>query len=145
MAVEIIKEGFEATAIVEQKLVIDTIEKSRDRIRVTANMIVAFSGVLISFSSALVLFVTKDDPAQRASIILFVCAVVAFLSAATMGIASTYLRSESSISNHANFIFDLTRLYRAELRLLRGATASMIFGLVFIVTALATFLHAKWS
>ena len=139
MPVEITDHEFATPENVEPDVVLQTVEKNRDRVRTTAGMLLTLSGMLISFSTALLLFVTDKSPTEHRTIAAFASAVAAFVVAAVLAISATFLRTKYPVSDKTNFITDLLRLYEAELQLLRLASIVSIIGLVFIVAGAVSF------
>ena len=139
MPVTVLNHHFEHADQVTANRIMDTIEKNRDRVRITANMLVTLSGILISFCSAFVLFLTKEKLLGVLPILIFVLAAGTFLSSAILGISSTYLRVAYAVLDEPQFINDLLHRYNAEMRLLRLATATMIVGLVSVVAGATSF------
>lgn len=139
MPVQITNHDFSTQEPVETELVLQTVEKNRDRVRTTASMLLTLSGMLISFSAAFVLFVTDKAPNEQSTIALFASAVAAFVAAAVLAISATFLRTKYSISDMGKFVTDLLRLYNTELRLLRFASIVSIIGLLLLVAGAASF------
>ncbi|MBR1219832.1 hypothetical protein JQ557_17625 [Bradyrhizobium sp. U87765 SZCCT0131] len=139
MPVTVVNQHFEPPERITAARIMDTIEKNRDRIRVTANMMVTLSGILISFCSTFVFFLTKEHIPGHLPVIAFTAGAIAFLFVATLGIASTYLRIDYPVLDEPRFIHDLLDRYHSEMRLLRISTAIMIAGLLCIVLGASSF------
>ena len=139
MAVEITNHEFSAGDQVEIDLILQTVEKNRDRVRTTASMLLTLSGTLISFSTAFLLFVTDKARNEHSTIAVFASAVAAFVATAVLAISATFLRTPYSISDKTKFVTDLLQLYHRELRLLRIASLVSIIGLMLLVAGAASF------
>ncbi|WP_054762268.1 hypothetical protein [Methylomonas koyamae] len=143
MAVKIVDESFEEGTHVELDLLITTIEKNRDRVRSVASMLLTFSGTLISFGSAFLLFVSDKAPSERRTISIFAFAILLLITAAALSIFSSFLRNKYSMSNKSEFTSALLQLYSAELRLIGVAACFTILGLTALVTAVASFVATR--
>jgi hypothetical protein len=139
MPVNILNHHFNSANAVEIRLIIDTLERNRDRTRVTANMIVTLSGILISLSSALLLYLVHEKAMAPSVLLSFIFAIFGLFIASLLGIASTFLRTDYAVSDEPQFLTDLLRLYNSELRLLRSATVALTFGLLLLVAGTCIF------
>lgn len=143
MAVRITDHGFSKQEQVDADLVLQTVEKNRDRVRTTAGMLLTLSGILISFLSAVVLFLVDKEPDERSTIAVLASAAGAFVTVAVLAISATFLRTKYSVSDKAKFVTDLLRLYNRELLLLRFASTVSILGLLLLVLGAANFVWRR--
>jgi len=126
--------------MIEADLVMQTIEKNRDRLRTTSGMIMSLSGMSISASLAIVLFLLKEHAATTATVALIVLAAISLFVAAFFAIEASFFRNDYAITTRSQFLSDLLRLLHREMRLVRWASVSTLIGLGFL--ALAVAVHA---
>jgi hypothetical protein len=138
MPITVLNQHFEPPERVTPSRLMDTIERNRDRIRVTANMIITLSGILISFTTTSVFFIARENAAHL-SVFLFLAGAGAFLVSAILGISSTYLHFRYAVLDETQFVMDLMHRYHSEIRLLRLATGVLILGLLLLIVAVTAF------
>lgn len=125
---------------VDIQLIVDTIERNRDRLRTIANMSLTVSGIMISACIAFVLFAVDKKTGGVFLPVAFSVGAVFFFIAACVGIYSSLLRRKYSISTKAQFVEDLLSLYYSELKLLRACFISLLLGLLSVTGSLVLFL-----
>ena len=120
-------------ALITFDVIRDTLEKSRDRIRDLANMVLTASGLLLSSCFVFIVLLIEKFPAHsfggwlKAS---FVLSSVLFLLSAIFSILSALLRPQYTIVTELKFVDDLLKLYRRELSLFTFAFVSLLAGLI---------------
>ncbi len=125
---------------VSTDLIIDTVERNRDRIRTIANMSLTLSGIMISASTAFVLFAVEKKIGGIVLPLALAAAGACFFLSATISVYSSLLRTKYGISSEAQFVEDLLSLYYSELRLLRVCFFPLILGFAAIITSLVLLL-----
>ena len=140
MPVQIVDHSFANQDPVDFDVIVATVEKNRDRVRTVAGMLLSLAGVLMSFSSGFVLFVSDKAPREYRTIGLFVATVLFFLISAVLAISSSFLRSKYAVADKAQFTTDLLQLYSSELRLLRIASVTTTIGLLLVVAGVGSFI-----
>jgi len=119
--------------LVSFEVVRESIERSRDRLRVLANMVLTTSGLLLSACFAfLVLLLDKFASSGVGTVlrITFVLSALCFLLAAVFSIVSSLLHARFTILTELKFIDDLLKLIQREVRLFTVAFFFMLVGLV---------------
>lgn len=110
----------------------DSIEKSRDRLRVLANMVLTASGLLLS--SCFVFIVLLLDKFSGTQVVLlrisFTVSALLFLFSAVFSIISSLLRPRYTIVTELKFVDDLLKLFEREVRLFTIAFVLLLLGLV---------------
>lgn len=145
MPIKIVDYNFPTQEPVEPGIILETVEKNRDRLRTTAGMLLTLSGILISFSAAFLIFVSDKAPNEHRTIGIFAVAVVAFITSSVIAISATFLRTKYAISYQSKFLSDLLALYSTELRLLRVASVVTIVGLILVASGAASFVINRVS
>lgn len=125
---------------VEKQLIIDTVERNRDRIRTVANMALTVSGIMISTSVAVIIFSVDKQVGGNALPVAFGFAALFFFFAACVSIYSSLLRTKYTISSETKFVTDLIRLYYSELRLLRLCFLPLALGFFMIIGSIILFI-----
>ena len=130
---------------VTPQLVIDTIERNRERIRTVSNMILTMVGLLLSVSFAVVPFAYDKvrNASRQATIVIGIAyslTVLALLLSAYQSIFASLLRREYSITTVIKFIDDLMELYYTELLHLRVAFGLLVAAILFAVVSHAMFI-----
>ncbi len=121
---------------VDARLLIDTIEKNRDRTRAVGNMLLTMSGVMISTCIGVSLFIVQRRSFSRAVFILVGSAAALFLLSGCLSILSSFLRTTHSITTEEKFISDLLQLQHSEARRLRWSFSVLASGIVLLVCGL---------
>jgi len=125
---------------VDDNLLIETLERNRERIRTIANMSLTVSGIMISSSIAFVLFAEEKGIGGPLLSAVFGLAMVLFFIAASLSLISSTLRRSYVISTRSQFIVDLLSLYYSELRFLRVSFVPLFIGFLTITAGMIAFL-----
>jgi Na+/melibiose symporter-like transporter len=144
MPVTITRHEFSPGEEVSFDLLVNTVEKNRDRIRTTSGMLLTLAGILTSFCAGLVLFLVDKVHAGRATVLLFGLAIVVFVVSAIVAIVASFLNTKHAIVDKTQFLTDLLHLYNAELRLLRIASVTLIFGLLLLSGGALSLALERW-
>ena len=110
-------------------LLVQTIERNRDRLRTTGTMFLTLSGLLLSTCLAVTLYLLEKQRGGKIALLVTGLASLCLLASACLSISATFLRSRYAITSEAQFATDLLRLFNAELRLARLAFSSLLAGL----------------
>jgi len=140
MTVRIIREESQEESVALD-LVINTLEKNRDRIRTIGGMLLTISGLLISTCLGFLLFTVDRKLFDKTVAGCFLAAMVIFLTSSCLSILASFLRTNYSISTKGQFVTDLLSLYYSELGFSRwsflllviGLSAMIIGGLIFVI------------
>lgn len=111
----------------------DSIEKSRDRLRVLANMVLTASGLLLSACFVFIILLLEKFSGMQMAILLrisFSVSALFFLLAAIFSIVSSLLRARFTIVTELKFIDDLLKLIEREAKLFTAAFVLLVLGLV---------------
>jgi hypothetical protein len=100
-------------------------------------MIMSLSGMCLSASLAIVIFVLREQVATTSSVSLIIVAAVSFLLAALFSIEASFFRNEYAITTQSQFISDLLKLLDREAYLVRKASIATLVGLGFLGAAIA--------
>jgi len=122
--------------MVDSKRLIEIIEKNRDRTRTTGNMLLTLSGIMISTSVAVVLFLIQFKGVRLLCVGFVFCASLMFLLAACLGIFSCFLKTAHVITTEEKFVSDLVALLNSELRLLRVSFVVLVLGILAMLTGI---------
>ena len=144
MPVKILRHDFAQLPPVELDLIVETIEKNRDRIRTSCGMLLTFAGILISFGTASLLFVAGRLKLERSILVFFAGALIGFVLVAVLAIASSFLRTRYAVSDKPQFVTDLLRLYDSELQLLRLSAGTMIVSLLLLTVGAVSLALQSW-
>ena len=139
MPIEITARHGQPDDTVDDELVIDTIERNRERVRTVGNMSLTVSGIMVSSSVAFVLFIAEKQ-GPRTLVILFTVATALFFAAASLSLVSAMLRTRVVISTRTQFVADLMRQYNSELSLLRWSFLPLFLGFMCIIIGVMTFI-----
>jgi hypothetical protein len=134
MSIQITKDTTE-DPWVDTELIIRTIEKSRDRLRTTAGMIMTLSGMSVSAALAITIFLLKQQSASFTTLVLVGLAAVSLFAGSLLAVESSFFRQEYAITTQSQFVADLLKLLGREMRFLRLASASTLLGLALIAAA----------
>jgi hypothetical protein len=131
MPVRVVAESQSNSQLVEQKTVVDTIEKNRDRARTLVTMMISTTSILFSANLA-ILALLKDRLALFSLIekVLFIVSPLLLLASLITGLSAAFLRHNVSIVSSTKFIDDLLTQYNSELRLVRIGFLLLLLGLV---------------
>lgn len=121
---------------VAHDIIVTTIEKSRDRVRTTAQMILSLSGISISGTLAISLYTLRYEPDLLAVSVLLVLAALVFVTSAFLAISSSFLRTKELVSTQSLFVNDLMSQLEGEHRLLRISAVFLLLGLILLVAAI---------
>ena len=130
--------------LVTDDVLINTIERNRDRVRTTASMVLTVSGIMISASVAFVLFTNDKKIGNALLSASFIVTATLFVVAAAASLFSTLLRTKVSMTSQSQFVLDLLGQYNRELRLLRIAIVPLLLGFLFMVIAVVLFSTEFW-
>jgi len=147
VAIRIIKEVSEDSHV-EFDTIIQIIETNRDRVRTIGNMILTVSGIVLSATFGILLFIFDKGGLGRMKVtilvVLFGGAVLTNLLSVYLSIASSFLRTTYSLTTKVNLVTDLMALLNSELRLVRLSFLFLIAGLLLITTGTVAFVCMKW-
>jgi len=116
--------------MVEPALIVDTVERNRDRNRTVGNMVLTMAGILISMTIVLIVFSADKKINDIRLATAFFISVFAYVLTGMIGIASCFLRTKRTITTEAQFISDLLSLFLTELRLLRLSCTFLALGML---------------
>lgn len=119
--------------LISLNVVRESIERSRDRLRVLANMVLSTSGVLLSVCFAFLVLLLERFSGSSAGVFLRVTLALSaffFLLAAIFSIVSSLLHARFTILTEFKFINDLLKLIRREVKLFTFAFFFMVVGLI---------------
>lgn len=125
---------------VDSQLLVDTIERNRDRLRTIANMALTVSGIMISACIAFVLFIVDKRIGGIFLPIAFSMAALLFFIATCVSTYSSLLRTKYTIFTKAQFVDDLLSLYYSELKYIRASFVPLFLGLLTVTGSLIFFL-----
>jgi hypothetical protein len=143
MAIKILRQETHDVAVPD-RLLIDTVERNRDRIRTNANMTLTISGVLISACLALLIFAADKNIGGLYLRVSFCIACLFFFSSTCLSVYSCTLRMRFSISGQAQFTQDLLTIYYRELSLLRASYIPLTLGFLTLTASMIIFLIRSW-
>ncbi len=138
MPIKILRHGSSEEAV-GMELMIDTIEKNRDRIREVANMSLTVSGIMVSASIAIVLFCADKHIGGKYLSLSLCVASVFFFTSACLSLYSSLLRKKYAISSKAQFVEDLLSLYYSELRFMRASLVPLFLGFFTMTVSVIVF------
>lgn len=135
---EIVGETNDDHNFVDQKIVIDTIEKNRDRVRTVIGIILSSTGFLFSANVASLLFnvdkLRNTEPFVR---ILYLASLTTLLLTVLFCVSAAFLRTTYSITTRVKFINDLLTNYYRELRMVKVASFLLSVALFIFLCAVA--------
>lgn len=138
MAIRILRHESRDKAV-EFALIVDTLERNRERIRTIANMVLTLSGIMISACVALIVFAADKDLATPVLKWSLALASVSFLPASWFSLLASFLRTKYTISGEAQFVTDMLALYYSELRFLRVAIIFLLLRLLITTMGIVAF------
>jgi hypothetical protein len=130
---------------VDTALLVETLERNRDRIRTVANMSLTVSGIMVSACVALLLFCADKNVGLSTLPVAFCMACVLFFVAACLSLYSAMLRTQYVVSSKAQFVEDLLTVFYSELRLLRASLIPLFLGLLTITAGTIVFFFENRS
>ncbi|KAF0145432.1 MAG: hypothetical protein FD156_1002 [Nitrospirae bacterium] len=147
MSIRVIKEQHKDEKV-EFDTIIQIIEKNRDRVRTTGNMILTISGITLSATLGLLLFLSdKGGITQRSMMtlgILFGSAISINLISIFFSITSSFLKEKYALTTKLKALTDLLKLFYSELRLVRISFILLIIDLLVITIGVFFFIYVKW-
>lgn len=143
MAVTILRH-FSQDALVDSQLLIDTIERNRDRLREIANMVLTVSGIMVSACTAFLVFAADKGVGGWWLGALFCAASLLFFVAACLGLSSAMLRTKYAITSRARFVDDLLALYYSELHRVRASLIPVFVGFLAVTIGTMLLFIEKW-
>lgn len=135
MAIRIIGQQTNVKAV-DANLLVNTIEKNRDRVRTLANMVLSSSSVLISASLAFLLYLGNNKILDRTSAITIIVCLAVLLSASVSSIGAGLMRTKYVISDQGQFVESLLKLLSSELKVTYAAIGLLLCGAVTLVSAI---------
>jgi hypothetical protein len=120
-------------ALISTDVVRESIETSRDRLRVLANMVLSTSGLLLSACFAFLVLLLDKFGGSTVGLILRIAlagSALFFLLSSVLSIVSSLLHARFTIVTELKFIHDLMTLIQKEVRLFTLSFYCMLVGLV---------------
>ena len=147
MAVRIVKRELKDQNV-EFSIILQIIERNRDRVRATGNMVLTVSGIIVSATVGITLFTLNQNLPDLAKVIVrvvFPIAIILSVTSIYFGVAASLLRVSYSVTTQLAILSSLMRLFESELRkvtlafrLLMLSLATIVLGIIAIV-GLASF------
>lgn len=142
MAIRIIKK-FGHGENIDFVTTLHVIERNRDRVRTTGNMLLTVSGIIMSATVGVTLFMLKQDLMllERMLVLtMFPLATVCGASSIYFGVAASLLRAPFAVTTELEMLSAMMRLFDAELRkvtlafrLLTLSLAAIVVGMLALV------------
>ena len=143
MAIKIISEQKSASQQISFDEIYQVIERNRDRVRALSGMIASTSGLFISVSFGVILFIVgnKEKFAGHVYYLIWLILIGLFLllMASCLAIFSGVFRRSYSIIDQKKFLDDLLQLYFSEHMFLRFALICFFVGLLEIFASIVWF------
>jgi len=144
VAIKIIDEKLQKTSLADVRLIIETLERNRDRIRTLVNMIISTAGFLFSANLAFILLVIdKLVTVSQFAIILFFLALLLLLTTLVTSILASFLKQKYTITSDLKFVDDLLSIYYRELRLMRLSFVFLICGLSILFLVIVIIVNSR--
>lgn len=147
MPIRVVKETSQDETVGFETLV-TIIETNRDRVRTMGNMILTVSGIILSATFAILLFIFDKGGMSQTflviAVVLFGGSILLNLVSIYFSIASSLLKTRYSITTKVNVVTDLMALFHSELQLVRVSFIFVLIALLFITFGTAAFVYARW-